>query len=229
MTAFASSVSPLSHSANARSGRSASPGRVGRLEQRPAPAQEVGDRPHVVAGERSGAGRREPVRGLPRERSRLVVERPERLSVPERLLEVVADDLVLLLGALAADAADPRGEPLVQVGAAFLGDRLVRGVADQDVAEAERLLAGDHRAIRPHELLADQRTDQVGRVGAEVLGEQVPDGAGVELLADDRGALDRAALVLGQPFETGGEERRDRGGDRDRARDRPSGPSHRPA
>ena len=191
--------------------------RIGRVEQRLGAAQEVGDRPHVVAGERAGTRRGEPVRGPTGEPSRLVVERPERLSVPERLLEVVADDLVLLLGAIAADASDPRGEPLVQVRSALLGDRLVRGVADQDVAEAERLLAGDHRAIRPHELLADQRTDQVGCVVAQVLGEQVANGAGVELLADHGGALDRAALVVGQAFETSGEERRDRGWDRDRA------------
>ena len=86
---------------------------------------------------------------------------------------MVADDLVLLLGAIAADAPDPRGERLVQVGAALLGDRLVRGIADQDVAEAERLLSGDHRATRPDELLADQRTDQAGCVVAQDRGEQV--------------------------------------------------------
>jgi hypothetical protein len=85
------------------------------------------------------------------------------------------------------------------------------------VVEAERLLAGDHRAVRPEELLADQRTDQAGCLAAKVLGEQVPNRAGVELLADHGGAFDRAALVVGQAFETGGEERGDGGRDRDRA------------
>ena len=191
--------------------------RIGRVEQRLGAAQQVGDRPHVLAGVRAGTRSGEPVRGLTGEPSRLVVERPELLSVPERLLEVVPDDLVLLLGALAADASDPRGEPFVQVGSAFLGDRPVGGVPDQDVAESERLFAGDHRAIRPHELLADQRTDQIGCVVAEDLGEQVANGAGVELLADHGGTLDDATLVVGQAFETRGEERRDRGWDRDRA------------
>ena len=86
------------------------------------------------------------------------------------------------------------------------------------MAEAERVLAGDHRTVRPHELLADQRADQVGRVATEGFGEQVADRAGVELLADHGGALDRAALVVGQAFETGGEQGRDRGRHRDRAR-----------
>ena len=48
-------------------------------------------------------------------------------------------------------------------------------------------------------------------------GEQVANGAGVELLADHGGALDRAALVVGQAFETSGEQRRHRGRNRDRA------------
>ena len=158
----------------------------------------------------------EPVRGLTGEASRLVVERPELLSVPERLLEVVPDDLVLLLGALAADASDPRGEPSCRSARRSLGIDLVGGVPDQDVAESERLLAGIvDRSVRTSSLRISDRV-RSGASAREVLGEQVPDGAGVELLADDRGALDGAALVLGQPFEAGGEERGDRRGNGDR-------------
>ena len=216
VSAVASSVRPPSHSASDRSGRSASrAGSEGSSSASARPRRLTTARMswRVCAREPAAASRSEAC-----ERASAPGRRgPELLSVPERLLEVVADDLVLLLGAIAADAADPRGEPLVQVRPALLGDRVVRRVADQDVPESERLLAGDHRAIRPHELLADQRADQIGRIVTQAVGEQVADGAGVELLADHRGALDRAALVVGQAFETRGEQRRDRGWDRDRA------------
>ena len=63
----------------------------------------------------------------------------ELAPVQHRLLEVVADDLVLLdeLDVL----LDPEREALVQVGARLLRQRLVRGVADEEVPEAERVVA----------------------------------------------------------------------------------------
>ena len=53
--------------------------------------------------------------------------------VPVGLLEVVADERVELVGAL----LEPVGVALVQARALGLRDRVVGGVAEQEVAEAE--------------------------------------------------------------------------------------------
>jgi hypothetical protein len=49
---------------------------------------------------------------------------------------------------------EPVGEPLVQVGAVVLRDRLVGGVADHDVAEGEARLALEGGRLGRDELLA---------------------------------------------------------------------------
>ena len=79
---------------------------------------------------------------------------------------MTADEIVvrLPLGVL----VQPAGEPLVQLGARRLGQRRVGGVADQHVAEPQRLLARAGRARRrTDQALADQRPaaggDLVGR------------------------------------------------------------------
>ena len=56
---------------------------------------------------------------------------------------MVADDLLQLIDPLAGDPNAPVGEPTVLLGAALLRDRGIRGIADQDVPELERVLAGD--------------------------------------------------------------------------------------
>src|SRR5207253_7427055 len=92
----------------------------------------------IAASVGAPAGRGEAVRRPPRELARRAgfdAELP-----PERvgLLEVVPDELVDRLG---ADALEPVGEALVQIRARPLGHRLVGGLADQQVREAEALLA----------------------------------------------------------------------------------------
>ena len=84
----------------------------------------------------------------------------ELIQVAERLLEVMADDLVEL-DEIGADLVQPAGEPLVEVRARRLRERVVRRVADEDVPEAERVVAGQLRALRPHELLAHE-AEQTG-------------------------------------------------------------------
>jgi hypothetical protein len=76
-----------------------------------------------------------------------LVGRTELGPVPIRLLEVVAEDLLVFGQALAGRPLEPLREPLVEVGALLLGHRAVRGVADQEVAEAERVLAGELRSV----------------------------------------------------------------------------------
>ena len=97
--------------------------------------------PHPTVPPRGG---HEPLARAPGEIAPVLVDRPELGAVAIRLLEVVADDLVQL-DEVGAVLLEPVGEPLVQVGADGLRQRLVRGVADQQVAEAEGLLVRELR------------------------------------------------------------------------------------
>ncbi len=72
----------------------------------------------------------------------MVVERAELRQVAMGLLEVVAEDLLVLGCALAVHAVRPLDELLVERRARALENALVGGVADEDVVEAERVLLG---------------------------------------------------------------------------------------
>jgi hypothetical protein len=58
----------------------------------------------------------------------------------EGLLEVVAEELVQL-DQLLLTLLQPAGEALVQLGTERLRERVVSGITDQQVAEAEAILA----------------------------------------------------------------------------------------
>ena len=62
--------------------------------------------------------------------------------VPIALLEVIADELVSL-DERGAMLVEPAREALVQLRARSLRQRLVGGIADEEVAEAEGVLADD--------------------------------------------------------------------------------------
>ena len=70
----------------------------------------------------------------------MVVQRAELGEVAVRLLEVVAEDLLVLRRAFAVDAVRPLDELLVERRASALEDPVVGGVADEDVVEAKRFL-----------------------------------------------------------------------------------------
>ena len=126
-----------------------------------------------------------------------VVDRPQLSPVAERLLEVVAEDLLDLDDPLAGPLLDPDDEALVQVGPHLLGDPGVRGIADQLVTEAVPLLAGHDRTVRADQLLADERRQQPRDLGAGVRRGQICDRAGPETLARHRRPLQRLALLGG--------------------------------
>ena len=145
--ASAAAKSPVSTVASARSGSSSSRAGVAFGQQRDGAAEQVGGGAHVAAAERAPAGRRE-LLGRARPSSLpVVVERAELAQVPVRLLEVVAEDLLVLglAAALAVDALGPVGEPLVEGGARPLEQAAVGRVADQHVVEAVALVVGDVR------------------------------------------------------------------------------------
>ena len=64
--------------------------------------------------------------------------------------------------ASAPNCVEPGGEALVQLGARHLRERLVGGVADQQVPEPVRLVVGDDRRLGPNEVLANEG-DRGGR------------------------------------------------------------------
>ena len=88
----------------------------------------------------------------PRRRGQLAVAgSPELGAVAAGLLEVVAEDLVQL-DELGAVLLEPGREALVEVCAGRLRQRVVGGVADQEVAEAEAVLARELRLVGADQL-----------------------------------------------------------------------------
>ena len=172
-------------------------------------------RPDIGSAHRPVGGCREPFSRAEGELLRLVVDGSELRPVPVRLLEVVPDDLVPLGEMLGVDLLEPVGESRVKLGSKLLRHRLVRGVADEQVTEAERVLAWQIRPVGPDQLLPDERLQVVPHRLAQIVGRQLSNGAAVEDLALDRAALDDRPLVSAQPVESRREERMDRRRNRD--------------
>ena len=110
----------------------------GREERRRAPEQVRGGR-HVAARERPPAGGAQPLGRLPADaRGRGRRAGPAR-QVAVRLLEVVAEDLLVLAGAVAVHLVGPgrRSARAARARCALQQPRVGR-VADQDVLEGER-------------------------------------------------------------------------------------------
>ena len=106
----------------------------------------------VVSVECAPSRREQPIPGAQRER---VVGLAQLRLVAGGLLEVVADELVPLdEGRL---ALEPVGEAAVQIRAHGLRQSVVGGVADEQVAEAEAVLAGELRPVGADQLVPDER------------------------------------------------------------------------
>src|SRR5204863_1006585 len=138
--------------------------------------------------------------------------RTELPAVAERLLEVIADDRLVLRHAVAGVLLRPDGEPLVKLRAALLRQPRVRRVEDQDVMEPERVLAREGRTLRRDEPLAHQRLEMAPHVRTEALRAELGDRAPPELLPDHRGRAEDDALLGAEAVEPRGEQRLDRGG-----------------
>ena len=141
------------------------------LEQRSTPSSGTSRAPvrrgRAPPGSRSGPSPAATPRHAARVRPRASRRRPAARARPVApgLLEVVADDLVEL-DELRAVSSSQLGEPLVQLGARRLRQRVVRGVADQQVAEAEGVVAGELARVGADELLADEREQPLRRPAA---------------------------------------------------------------
>ena len=149
--------------------------------------------------------------GSPRRRSR-----PGELgSIPAGLLQVVADDFLLPDDRFPSHLLQPVRGALVQLSASDLRGRVVRRVADQQVAEAERILARQRRSLGVDQLLANERHQIRRQALAGVLRYEVPHAADGEILPDDRRRLEHRSLVWREAIQAGGEQRVDRRGDGD--------------
>ena len=154
------------------------------------PGQERKSRPVVEAVARTPAGSGEPRRGP---FGQAGIGLSELALVAGRLLEVVADDLVALDEGVAV-LVEPVGEAGMQIGADRLGKRVVGGVADQQVAEAVAVVAGNQSTVGTHELAPDE-CGEPGR-DLRLLGSERLHAAAVEDLAFDGAALEHPALGL---------------------------------
>ena len=126
----------------------AQPQGVMRGQQRARALEQVHGRWHVPASGGGPLSRRQQALGrMARELAPLVVQRPELEAVPMCLLEVVTEDLVQL-DEIGTVLFEPGGEALVQLGAGRLRQCVVGRVADQEVAEAVRVLACEAAACR---------------------------------------------------------------------------------
>ena len=117
--------------------------RVALLSERQRACEQMHRGGHIAALACAPAGRVQVGGGVARERR--VRRRAELAPVAHRLLEVPAGDLVELGQVAGAVLLEPAREPLVQLGAGRLRQAVVGGVADQQVAEAERVVG---RSVR---------------------------------------------------------------------------------
>jgi hypothetical protein len=124
---------------------------------------------------------------------------------------VIADDLGVRIVSSRRPLIEPGGETLVQLRPGLLRQRLVGGVADEDVPEAEAVLAREVSRTRSDQLLAHEGGEvQADRGRFQPLRSKMGDSAAVEGLALDRCALEHVALVQVEAVDPGREQRADR-------------------
>ena len=177
----------------------------GRKERRRAPEQVRGGR-HVAAGERPVAGRSQPLGRLPADGSAAVVERAELGEIGVRLLEVVAEDLLVLARAVAVHLVGPRHEALVELSPMPLQEAGVGGVADQDVLERVRRAGGHDLGVRLDEPAPLKAAQVLGDGRPARLGHELDDGRLGEHQAHHRRRANDVALAPVEPVEPGREE-----------------------
>jgi hypothetical protein len=110
------------------------------------------------------------------------------------VFEVVTGDRLAFRTAF-HDTLEPAREALVEVGPLLLGQALVGGVPDQEVPEAERVLAGELGTVRSDQLLADESEQTSLHLGPELLGGEGRHSSDVEELALYRGPAEDVALA----------------------------------
>ncbi len=180
---------------------------VERPRQGGRPAEQAARGAGVGTGERAAAGGGQAPARLLAEGAGPLVHRPQLRAVAVRLLEVVADELVLLDQPGTA-LLQPAPEALVQLGPRRLRQRLVGGVPDEQVAEPVRVVPCDRRRLRTDQLLAHER----GESGLQVAlaGQEDVERAAVEHPTLDGSALEHRPLGRIELVEPGCQQGLDR-------------------
>ena len=129
---------------------------------------------------------------------------------------MVRDDLLLSAHGFPGHALEPVREPLVQLGAPRLRDRLVRRVADQQVPEAEGVLARERRARRGGSApCARAPSGPTARARARPRVRARGPAPTKNVLTDHGRRLEHDALLRREAVEPRGQQRLDRRRDRD--------------
>ena len=136
----------------------------------------------------------------------------ESLRDSEGLLEVVADEFVLLAPALTR-LDEPIGISDMEFSSARLGNQIVGRIPNQDVREPEPPLAREPRGVgRDDESPAFQLDEHARCIDVAVRCEQRLNRRPAELTAIDRRRLDHPPLSVGQSVDARGEQGLDRRG-----------------
>ena len=197
--------------------RELAPCRIILVEERHGSLEQADGGAGVAARERAPARRAEPPGGAGSQLAAFL-ERSELRQVAVRVLEVVAEQLVVLGGSLAGRSLEPVGVAPVEVGAARLQYAPVGDVAEQDVGEAEGLVPREPPAVARDHLLLQERLEAPGErrgVGAVGQGEER---AHPERPADHGARLDRVAILGLETVDAGSQQGVDRRRQREQRR-----------
>ena len=176
--------------------------RIVRPQQCHAPAEQAGRGGNVKSVECPAAGGDQGFRSPPTERPCSTIDRRELDAISVGLLEVEADQLLDLVAAISGGPLQPVGEALVEVGSFRLGQPLVGGLANEHVAESERVAVARGPGARGGSALPDQRRRGFGgRSRAVCCGRQGEDRRLIEHTADDRRALGHGAALGLEPIQ----------------------------
>ena len=175
-------------------GKNGHAGRVGAFEHTGGTIEQVSRRRDVVPVQRPSPRRGETPGRAPPELPSSPVDGPQLRPQAVRLLEVIAQDLLVLLSAVGRHPLQPRCEALVKERPLVLGQALIRGVTYEQVAEAEGVLARHVTLVRAYQLLAHESEQMRRHVRPRVLGCQLGNRSSMEHLALDRSPLHELPL-----------------------------------
>ena len=190
------------------------PPRVIEREEVVAAPKKGGGRRHVAPRQGSATDRGERRAGAADQGARVIVGLAELHAVASRLLEVVGEDLFVLSDPVAGGPLEPAGETHVEVGPQLLGGLAVRPLLDEEVMEAERVLAERAGVVGGDQLAPNEALQDRTHARTQLIGDQIDDGCPREDLADHGAAVDHGSLLRSEPIQTSADEGIDRRWDR---------------
>ncbi len=120
---------------------------------------------------------------------------------------MVAQNLVELEGQPPIGASEPVRQSLVELRPELFRHRPVRRIADQEVAEAKRLLVRHERGLGANELLTHEARQLFVELGPELRRDKLDHGPSMEDLALDGSVADDQPFLVGEQIEAGLQQR----------------------